>query len=76
MGVSLVRIRSYNNDFMANLAIAQLSQFGIAAFIEHDNDLLIHPASMMHQDINVRVSESDFSEADEVLKKFEEDQNS
>jgi len=76
MEISLVRIRSYNSDFMANLAIAQLSQFGISAFIEHDMDMLVHPASMMHKDINVKVSEKDFPEADEILRKFEEDKKS
>ena len=75
MDVNLVTIRSYNNDFMANLAIAQLSQFGIAGFIEHDMDVLVHPASIMHRDINVKISENHYSEADEILKKFEEDQN-
>lgn len=73
MAIHLVTLKSYENEFTANLAVTRLSQYGIPAFINMENDVIIQPISTLANSIDVKVDEQFFEQALEILKNYEEE---
>lgn len=74
MSIHLVTIKSYQNEFMANLAVTRLSQYGIPAFINMENDVIIQPATTASANIDVKVDEQFYDQALGILTNFEEEE--
>lgn len=75
MAIHLVTLKSYENEFTANLAVTRLSQYGIPAFINMENDVIIQPFSTTNRAIQLKVDEQFVEEAVEILKNYEEEES-
>lgn len=75
MAIHLVTLKSYENEFTANLAVTRLSQYGIPAFINMENDVIIQPFSSSSGAIQVKVDEQFVEQALEILKNYEEEES-
>lgn len=75
MAIHLVTLKSYENEFTANLAVTRLSQYGIPAFINMENDVIIQPFSTTSSAIEVKVDEQFVEQAIEILRNFEEEES-
>jgi len=71
MAVHLVTIKSFENEFKANLAIARLSQFGIPAFIDMTNDVLVQPSTSLSNTVDLKIEEHFVEEATKILAEAE-----
>ena len=75
MAIHMVTLKSYENEFTANLAVTRLSQYGIPAFINMENDVIIQPFSSSSGAIQVKVDEQFVEQALEILKNYEEEES-
>ena len=73
MAIHLVTLKSYENEFTANLAVTRLSQYGIPAFINMENDVIIQPFSTSSSAIQVKVDEQFLEQALEIIINYEEE---
>jgi hypothetical protein len=71
MTVHLVTIKSFENEFKANLAIARLSQFGILAFIDMTNDVLVQPSTTISNGVDLKIEAHFVDEATRILEEAE-----
>lgn len=72
MEVHLVKIKSFDNEFKANLAIARLSQFGIPAFIDMTNDVLVQPTTTLSSSVDLKIEAHFVDEALKILADVDE----
>ncbi|MCB0648023.1 MAG: DUF2007 domain-containing protein [Saprospiraceae bacterium] len=75
MAIHLVTLKSYENEFTANLAVTRLSQYGIPAFINMENDVIMQPFSTTSSAIQLKVDEQFMEQALEILKNYEEEES-
>ena len=64
-------IKTYHDSFEANLAIAKLSESGIVAMLENDEEVLIDPGTLSNNKIKLVVMDYDVEKALLILDEVE-----
>jgi hypothetical protein len=66
-----ITLKTYNDSFIANYAVAKLSEEGIPAFLEGDEEVVIDPGFLANRNIKLKVMDYDYEKALISLEEFE-----
>jgi hypothetical protein len=66
-----ITLKTFNDSFVANFALAKLNEEGIPAFLEGDEEVVIDPGFLANRNIKLKVMQYDYDKAVIALEDLE-----